>query len=114
MINEPIRIINVTPHDVNIQREDGVIITVPPSEIPARAERTQQITGSLFGVPVKKTTYSDVTGLPEPEEGTIYIVSSIILEVCSDRKDIIAPNTDGTAIRDETGRVRAVTSFQSN
>ncbi|RME25645.1 MAG: hypothetical protein D6800_07370, partial [Candidatus Zixiibacteriota bacterium] len=51
----------------------------------------------------------DVEGLPDPQDGTVYLVSSMVLSAVRGRRDVVAPDTGPTAIRDETGRITAVT-----
>lgn len=60
-----------------------------------------------------QNVYGDIQGLPEPEEGTYYIVNAIVLERAklAGRRDCIAPDTGPTAIRDEKGQVKAVCRF---
>ena len=58
-------------------------------------------------------SYGPVEGLPEPQEGVFYIVSGLVLQHCAGRADVVAPATGPTheAIRDEKGRIKAVTRF---
>lgn len=58
---------------------------------------------SLYNV-----TYGEVTGLPEPEDGVLYIVSMMVLEACR-REDLIAPVD---MVRDNTGRIIGCRGFR--
>ncbi len=67
---------------------------------------------TINGVPVYSApVVGRVEGLPEPQEGTIYIVSGMVLAHCQGRTDVFGPGTgpkDG-AIRNEKGHIIAVT-----
>ncbi len=106
------RIVNLTPHEVNI---NGV--TVPPSGMVARVATIQTEAGTLvFGehtFPVVHNTYGEVEGLPAPEPGTIYLVSSLVLGALEAqgiyREDVFAPDTSPQgAIRGPDGQIRGV------
>lgn len=99
--------INCTPHAVNIKCEDGSTLTVEPSGNSARVAtnvKNVNIPG-IEGIKVVKTTFdtSKVEGLPNPEEGVIYIVSLITLNALKGiRTDLVAP---GNLIRDKEGNI---------
>jgi len=90
-------------------------VEIPPSGQVARVSATAQQVGTItidgFDFPVVKTVFGEVTGLPEPQEDTVYIVSTLVLSAVQGRKDVVAPNT-GAAIRDSEGRVVGVPGFQ--
>lgn len=109
-------LINLTPHAINfiasgVGDEEH---SVPPSGIIARVSTKEEVIGCLAVseqgiIPVISRSMGEVTGIPEPVEGTIYIVGSMVFDA-SDRTDICAPDTGDSAIR-ENGQVRAVTRF---
>lgn len=68
------KIINLTPHSVNIIK-DGAIYATYPSEGVARAEQTDKKIGSINNIDIYSTTFGSVTGLPEPSPYAFYIVS---------------------------------------
>ncbi len=84
-------VINLTCHDVNIEKENGEIATIPPSGMEARCKITRIPQGSFLGFTLYKTVYNDITGLPEPRNGTIYIVSGRMLSACPERDDLYQP-----------------------
>jgi hypothetical protein len=95
-------IINLTPHDVNICDEKGNIIkTYKASGMYARVDHGWETIDYVDGVPlvVRKNERVIVTNadgilefdLPRPKEGTMYIVSNVVLTHCSDRLDIVSP-----------------------
>ncbi len=100
---------NLTPHAVDIYGDEGFIVTVQPSGTVARVAEVResaapvQIGTDISGlyIPVSRATYGAVTGLPEPDGETIYIVSGLVLAQCAGRADVFAP---GPAIRDDQGR----------
>src|SRR3989344_6547060 len=93
--------VNLTPHAIVFQHPDGTRRTFAKPEkgmdarvdpLPVRPEEVSELEGmTLAPYPM----YGPVVNLPEPQEGTIYIVSLIVLgrpEVAS-RKDLVAPGT---------------------
>lgn len=100
---------NSTPHAINFYDFEGhPVLTVEPSGTVARAEARHIIVGTLevvaaeASIPISKVEYGKVFNLPEPEEGTIYIVSSITAQACPEREDVFI--TDGS-IRDAEGHI---------
>ena len=67
-----------------------------------------------FGVELRRAPqWGAIEGLPEPQEGVIYIVSALVAQQAIGRADVFGLGTgplDG-AIRDEKGHVVAVTSL---
>jgi len=103
-----IKIVNLTPHSIVLRTEEGDV-TVPPSGTVARVA-VKQVEIECPGLPVHvaRNEYGEVEGLPEPKDGTIYVVSSLVLSRVHGRIDVFAPDTGPTAIRDEAGRIVAV------
>ncbi len=90
-------------------------VDIQPSGQVARVSATAQQVGTItidgFDFPVVKTVFGEVTGLPEPQEDTVYIVSTLVLSAVQGRNDLVAPNT-GAAIRDADGKIVGVPGFQ--
>jgi hypothetical protein len=90
-------------------------VVIPPSGQIARVSVSQTEAGAVemdgVAVPIVANVYGDVVGLPSPVHGTIYIVSGLVLSRVADRKDVVAPDTGATAIRDSSGQIVAVTRF---
>jgi len=104
------KIVNLTPHTVNI--EGGM--SYPPSGQVARVSCSQKAIGVLpDGTPLSRCEYGDVEGLPtHPEEGTMYIVSRLVLAASEwdvQRNDLLVPSD---LVRDEEGRVIGCRSFE--
>ena len=112
------KIVNLTKHNIVLRGEDGQDTVVPPSGTVARVAQEPGERYYLEGVPVPiqaPAKIGEVQGLPDPEPGTIYIVSGQVLREAS-RPDVFAPGTgpkDG-AIRDEKGRIVAVTCLNAS
>jgi len=105
------KFINLTSHAISVKKNDGSTFTVEPSGIIARVSTHEQVIGELDGVPLVTRKFGEVENLPEPTEGTIYIVSSLVLSALNGREDVVAPDTGATAIRNEDGHIVAVTRF---
>lgn len=96
-------IINLTPHAINFLREDNsVLATIEPSGTIARAAQTRERVSEVNGIVVNQCSYGSVTGLPDPQDGTIYLVSALTAQACPERSDVFI--TDD-AVRDENGRI---------
>ena len=102
------KLVNLTPHALVIMPEgpDGPTVTIPPSGQVARCatSRVQVDTVTVDGitVPVNRTEFGAVTGLPDPQPDTIYIVSSLVAQAVPDRQDVFIVDD---AVRDEQGRI---------
>ena len=120
--NQPTRLVNLTPHKVNIRMADGVDLVLLPEPVAARVAATSRAETSLAvvmldgfsigGIPVAASVTEGIVGLPEPQPGVVFVTSAIVAEAATKagRRDVLAPGTgpsDG-AIR-ENGQVVAVT-----
>lgn len=101
-----VKIINLTPHAVNlhvkITSKVDAIVVIPSSGTVARCVVERQQVTTVAGIPVNRTVFGAVEGLPEPKEGVYYIVSSIVAQACPERHDLLI--VDDT-VRDEQGRI---------
>ena len=109
-------IINLTAHTINVFLEEKEIAF--PSQGLARVKTEEKEVGKINSIPVVKTVYTDVEGLPESQEDTIYLVSTLVLQALKangiNRTDCLAPNTGVSgAIRDDQGRIVGVKGFQT-
>ena len=102
------KFVNLIGHDIKISGH----ATLPKCDNPCRVETQQMIIGKLAGVPIAKTEFMKIMNLPDPEDGTYYIVSRIAMDyVPFKREDVFCVDTGPTAIRDENGQVIAVTQL---
>lgn len=107
-----IKIINLTAHNIHILNPDlGLDLSIPSSGIEVRVS-TEILEDAGNGI--YKIGYGEITGLPEPEEGTIFIVSSMVLAaVGNSRPDVFAP-ASFRPIRDDQGRIIGVPGLVGN
>lgn len=98
--------INLTPHAITLQKADGTRVTLQPSGSVARVTTVETVIGEIDGLPVVSRVTGEAEGLPE--EGTVCIVSAMVLAAVPGRKGVYAPDSGPTAIR-ENGQVVAVT-----
>lgn len=89
--------VNLTPHAISIV--DGP--TIPPSGEVARCSTETVNAGNHAGVSLSRVSYGAVTGLPEPVEGTVYLVSGLVRSAVPERVDVASP---GDLVRDSSGQ----------
>lgn len=122
------RVVNLTPHTINFIRpylieigydemgtpeyvtEEGTF-SLPPSGTVARCKVdrkevdriiAQDVDGWDISLSISKTKFGEVEGLPEPEDGIIYIVSNLVAQAVPDREDVFFPDD---VVRDENGNI---------
>lgn len=106
------RIINLTPHAINLMAEDNSIIAVFESQGVARtvssrvAIDTVDINGA--SIAINRTTFGAVDNLPAPAADTLYVVSALTAKAAPDRQDLIAPDD---TVRDDAGRIIGCRAF---
>jgi hypothetical protein len=93
------KIKNLTPHSVTILGGDSPLAI--PSEGIARVGQTREQVGTIAGVPVYRSTYGAVTGLPEQRDGIALLVSALVRMACPGRADLYSP---GELARDAAGQ----------
>lgn len=103
--------INLTPHAISVLDKDGVKTVFEPSGQLARVSSSFADTEDIGGFNLNRQVFGDVEGLPESKEGVFYIVSALVLGQVKNRSDVVAPRTDGTAIRNDKGHIEAVRGF---
>lgn len=100
-------LVNLTAHQVVIQTATGVTVRIPPSGRLARcATHPDRVLGTVFidghSVPlVVNDVTSTVDGLPEPEDGVLFVVSRLVALAVPQRRDMVFPHDP---VRDPTGR----------
>jgi len=105
------KLVNCTPHEVAVLVKDQMI-RIPPSGILVRLTTNCAPIGDVLGLPVVLCIEGEPVGLPEPEKGVVYIVSSMIAKKVM-RPDVISPDTsDEGAIRDGNGYIIGVTRLK--
>ena len=102
------RIVNLTPHPLNLMPEgpDGPTVTIPPSGQVARCATSRvqvdTVTADGITVPVNQTRFGEVSDLPDPQPDTIFVVSALVAQAVPERQDVFI--TDD-AVRDDQGRI---------
>jgi len=108
----PFEIVNLTPHQITLSAPDGTLHALDSQGV-ARVASVPGALEDLDGVPVpvaRPTTFGEITGLPDPKPGVVYVVSMMVAQVAK-RPDVLSPGT-GPAdepIRNAAGQIKAVT-----
>lgn len=96
--------INLTPHAIHLN--DGRVFE--PSGKVARVSSTHSLFNENL---VCSVEFGEVTDLPEPSEGTCYIVSALVAQAAK-RPDVVSPSTGHPeAKRNEKGQIVSVPGF---
>jgi hypothetical protein len=106
-------IVNLTPDTIAIRDTIGGDILIPASEkratvssLPGEDENhTGEYEGHIISLRMAPK-WGEVTGLPDPQEGVIYVVSALVAGRVQ-RPDVYSPDTGPDAVR-ESGQVVAV------
>jgi len=96
--------VNLTPHAITILPREGENVTIAPSGAVARVTTARAVVETLpGGIEVFATSFGEVTGLPDPREGDIFIVSGIVAGHPSlrGRTDVLSP---GELVRGPDGQ----------
>ena len=103
--------INLTPHTISVQRIDGSMLEIPASGTIARCTVEQELVDHIDGVDLFRTTYGNVTNLPNEVAGTFYIVSMPVRLAQPWRLDLLSP---GELIRNDQGQPVGCKGFACN
>ena len=102
----------LTSHPVAVLLVDGSTVTLPPYGPVPRAAQKDEPVGSVElqrqAVPVVRSTYGQVVGLPPAEPGVFLVVSSLVAQAALERDNLLVP---AGPVRDEQGRVGACRRF---
>ena len=109
-------ITNLTPHALVLIAPDGTETVVPASGTVARVGSTPGTVEPRDGFPcmvASPTVFGEVSGLPDPTAGTVFVVSGLVGSALAGRgrTDVFVPGTgphDG-ARRNEAGHMVGVT-----
>ena len=108
------KIINLTGNDITIVGNYRQIVTmIPKSKNPARIHFEREAIRMVNGkIPLVKILTVWIEGVPDPEPGVIYVVSSIIAHHLK-RPDVVSPDTAPGGVVKVNGRLVGVRGFQS-
>ncbi len=96
-------LVNLTPHAIVIAKDDFNLVVEPSGVVARVVAETVEVSEGFYEV-----HYGNVVDLPEPKEGTIYIVSGLVLSgLAGSRSDVYAPAT-ALAARNELGHIVSV------
>lgn len=102
------KFVNLIGHDITISG----YATLTKCENPCHVETQQIIIGKLAGIPIAKTEFIKLVNLPDPEDGTYYIVNRLCMDyIPFVREDVFCVDTGPSSVRDENGQVVAVTQL---
>lgn len=98
---------NLTPHEVCIYKLNGTkpdldLVIEGGKEVARVSCEYQKVNKMVEGVAVYRTVFGEVTGLPDYEEGTYLLVSTMVREALPLRRDLVSP---GQLLRNEEGQV---------
>src|SRR5690606_5271342 len=72
----PMRIVNLTPHPVTLVDVDGDEVVIQPEASPVRIPATTIPAGEIGGIPLVEEALGDANSvLPAPQPGTVYVVA---------------------------------------
>ncbi len=98
-----VNIINLTPHAITfVDDNDKPILIVEPSGNLARVSVRTEHVGSINNIPITVSVFGEVEGLPDPNNDTIFLVSSLVAQRVRNRDDVFIPNE---SVRDLNGRI---------
>lgn len=102
------KLVNLTPHNI-VMILNGEVKETLVSKGLARCSMISNEIGQINDYTLSENTYGEVVGLPQPQEGVIYIVSSIVANALKGvRNDIVV--VDKT-VRNENGQIIGCTGF---
>lgn len=106
-------IVSLLTHNVTV-RVDGRDIVISPSGQVARIAATTREVATVGEIPIVVTEFGEITGLPEPKPGVLYLGSTLLAQAAArlGRTDVVSPDTGPTAIR-ANGQVVAVIRLQT-
>jgi hypothetical protein len=97
------KFINLTPHTININdgaayAASGVVARVANNHTPFDADGVASI------------EWGEVTGLPAPQDGVIYIVSGLVAQAAK-RQDVVSPASGHPNVIRNNGQIVSVPGF---
>jgi hypothetical protein len=108
------KIRNYTPHTIHLHC-NGEQVTFPSHGVARVAEEQTVVRTTTQGYEIRKTLYKQITGLPEPVDDTLYVVSIVVAQANArapqPRPDLLCPDTGLSCLRDERGTITGITGF---
>lgn len=115
-LNNGYEVLNVCPHPVTVGHEGPERLVFPGvGKEDAFRLPTESVTEDFGGLPLGVTKVTNVEALPQPKEGRLYIVPSMVRQLFPDRKDFVSPTTDNKCIiKNEQGFTDYVLKLDRN
>lgn len=109
----PMKFINLTPHDVTVYLPDTATETnrrrtFHRDGTVARVSQIASTVKRIDGISIDTVKFGPVVGLPQPVDGTLFIVSAMVKTAAGDRTDLVSP---GELVRDAAGNTIGCKSF---
>lgn len=111
------RLVNLTPHEVVIHHYHDVTRVAPHGVVARVSQETWAVRTAWDAasqtqcIPLVRSEYGVVEGLPEPVEDTIYIVSGMVRAALPARTDIASP---AILVRDAMGKIVGCEALEIN
>jgi hypothetical protein len=97
------KLINMTPHPINIVDNVGVnIMTIPSSGLVRLKAHTVDAGFRVDGVKITTTKFGEAEGLPDFKDGVFIIVSQLVKTAVQHRTDLLVP---AEVLRDANGNI---------
>ena len=93
---------NCTSLVLNIIKQGGEILDLPPCGIVPRCSQSEECVLVINDIALTRQTFGEVVDLPEPEKDVMLVVSRLVASACPDRSDLLEP---GPLVRDSEGKV---------
>lgn len=110
------RLVNLTKKPCLLYDTDGVLVELPPDPrhiglVAVSDHRTiRHENGSVFSLNVR--TVTDIKGMPEPEDGTLYLVPVEVAMVLQEtREDVVFP-AEEAQVRSAEGHLQRITHLR--
>jgi hypothetical protein len=111
------RLVNLTPHEVIIHHCRQVTAVAPSGVVARVGQQTWAVRTAWDAatktqcIPLVRSEYGGVVGLPEPVRDTMYIVSSMVRSAVPSRDDVASPTN---MVRDAAGNVLGCKALEIN
>lgn len=112
------QLINLTPHAIVLHHPSFAPITIDSTGGARAREITSELddirwdphgdSGMHINVSLVAKRFGDVTGLPEPKDGVLYVVSTVVQTALPSRCDLVTPHD---LMRDANGKVVGCRGF---
>jgi hypothetical protein len=94
------KIINCTPHVINVVNQDGTTANLNPSGTVPRVSVDRTFLKKSVGCDIFRPDFGAVVDAPARVKDTFYIVSALVASASPDRDDYLTP---GNPVRDDKG-----------